>query len=342
MELNEFKTELKSGALSGVYILAGEEDYLIRYYMRALREAVGIDPAFAVFNNPRYDGCEVDFYAISEDMKSPPMMGDYKLIEWRHGDFSSMKDAELDRLEELITESRDYPYSVIAFTAISDGIDFGTPKRPSAFVKRFGAKANLVCFEKSGENQLYAWLKKHFEVHGITVTLDTVKALVFRSGHSMDTLANEVEKLSALALSRGKSMVTPEDVEEVASSTPECDTFALSNAILERNKQNAFLALEEMKLRRVDPMMIMGMISKSFDELCTVALLLDEGRGLDAINEILKMNEYRLKLTVAAAKRYGAKRLTEILAALTETDTKSKYGGVTGYTAVELFIVQNL
>ena len=97
-----------------------------------------------------------------------------------------------------------------------------------------------------------------------------------------------------------------------------------------------------MKLRRVDPMMIMGMISKSFDELCTVALLLDEGRGLDAINEILKMNEYRLKLTVAAAKRYGAKRLTEILAALTETDTKSKYGGVTGYTAVELFIVQNL
>ena len=231
---------------------------------------------------------------------------------------------------------------MVVFTADGDGIDFGTPKKPSSFIKRFGAKINIVQFEKSNENQLYAWLKKHFDAHGVEVTLDTVKALVFRSGRSMDVLASEVEKLSAMVLARGKKNVTPKDVEEVASSTPECDTFALSNAILERNKQKAFLALEEMKIRRVDPMVIMGMIAKTFDDLASVALLLAEGRGADSINEVLKMNEYKLKIYVAAAKRYGAEKLSEILSAFARADSGSKFGGVAGYTAVELFLVRYL
>ncbi len=342
MDLNTFKLNLKSQNLGGVYIFAGEEDYLVRYYLRALREAVGIDSAFAIFNNPVYDGSEVDFAAIAEDMKSPPMMSDFKLIEWRHADFSSMREDDFLALESIVEQAKDYPYSVVAFTAVGGGLDFGTPKRPSAFVKRFDSKLNLLRFEKSSENQLYSWLKKHFDSHGITVNLETVKALVFRSGHSMDVLAAEVEKLSALALMRGKKFVTAEDVEEVASSTLECDTFALSNAILERNKPNAFLALEEMKLRRVDPMMAMGMISKTYGELLAVSFLLAEGRGADGINEVMKMNEYRLKINIAAAKRYGHERLAAIVDALTRTDAGSKYGGVTGYCAVELFIAQNL
>ena len=342
MDITSIKSRLTGESFGGIYIFAGEEDYLVRYYLKALRDRVAPDEAFAVFNNPVFDGEDVDFSAIAEAIKAPPMMSDFKLIEWRHADFSAMKEGELENLEALIELCAEYDYSVVAFTACDEGLDFGTPKKPSAFIKRFDGKINILNFEKSSENQLYAWLKKHFEAEGVTVGLDTVKALVFRSGKSMDVLANEVSKLSALALSRGKTVVTPDDVNEVASSTPECDTFALSNAILDRNKQKAYLALEEMKLRRVDPTIIMGMVAKSFDDLSAVAHLLDEGLGTSAINELLKMNEYKLKMYINSAKKYSAKRLTEIISSLAETDASSKYGGVTGYTAIELFISKNL
>ena len=342
MDITSFKASLKSGSLSGIYVFAGEEDYLVRYYLKALRDKVAPDEAFAVFNNPVFDGEEVDFSAIAEAVKAPPMMSDYKLIEWRHADFSSMKEGELEALEELCALCEEYDYSVVAFTADEESLDFGSAKKPSAFIKRFDKKINILRFEKSTENQLYAWLKKHFEAEGVTVGLETVKALVFRSGRSMDVLAGEVTKLSSLALSRGKTIVTPEDVNEVASSTPECDTFALSNAILERNRSKAYLALEEMKLRRVDPTVIMGMVARTFDDLCAVAHLLDEGLGMSSIRDILGMNEYKLKMYAAAAKRYGAARLSEIISSLAEADASSKYGGVMGYTAVELFISKNL
>ncbi len=342
MDLTKFKSDLKSGNLSGIYIFAGEENYLIRYYLKELRNTLASDEAFAVFNNPVFDGDDVDFSAIAEAVKSPPMMSDFKLIEWRHADFTRMTESENEALLDLISLCEEYSYSIVAFTADEEGLDFGTQKKPSAFIKKFSDKLNILRFEKSTEKQLYAWLKKHFDSQGVKVGLDTVTALVFRSGRSMDVLAGEVDKLCALALGRGRDYVTVDDVNEVASSTPECDTFALSNAILERNKQKAYLALEEMKLRRVDPTIIMGMIAKTFDDLSAVAHLLDEGLGVGGINEILKMNEYKLKIYLAAAKRYGAQRLSEILSVLAEVDAGSKYGGVTGYTAIELFVSRNI
>ncbi len=342
MDIASFKTSLKNNSFSGIYLFAGEEDYLVRYYLKSLREKIISDEAFAVFNNPVFDGEEIDFSAIIEAVKSPPMMSDFKLIEWRHGDFTSLREGGLESLEELISVCEEHPYSIVAFTADEEGVDFGTDKRPSAFIKRFGKSINILRFEKSTEKQLYAWLKKHFDSHGVTVGLDTVQALVFRSGRSMDVLVGEVEKLCALALSRGKTVVIPDDVNEVASSTPECDTFALSNAILERNKPAAYLALEEMKLRRVDYTMIMGMVARTFDDLAAIAHLLDEGLGVFEIRDTLGMNEYKVKIYIPAAKRYGSERLSMIISRLAKTDADSKFGGVTGYTAIELFISRYL
>ena len=342
MDITLFKSLLKKENINGVFLFCGEEDYLVRYYLGALRSKVAPDQAFAVFNNPVFDGEDVDIAAITEAVKAPPMMSDQKLIEWRHADFTKMKEADLEALEELISVCSEYDYAVVAFTADGEGVDLGSAKRPSAFMKRFDKQMNILHFDKSTENQLYAWLKKHFDAHGITVNLETVKTLVFRSGRSMDVLAGEVEKLCALAAARGKCVVTPDDVHEVASSTPECDTFALSNAILDRNKSGAYFALEDMKLRRIDPNIITGMVARTFDDLAAISHLLDEGLGISEIKDLLGMNEYRLKIYIPAAKKYGTERLNEIITSLAEADAGSKYGGITGYTAIELFISRNL
>lgn len=342
MDISTFKANLKAGRLSGVYLFAGEEDYLIRYYLGALKKALQIDETFAVFNHASFDGEEINFGEIIEAVKAPPMMSDYKLIEWRHADFTSLSDKELDKLEELIELSSEQDYAVVAFTAIDGGVDFGTPKRPSSFVKRFDKKLNLLRFEKSSENQLYAWLKKHFDSHGIEVDLKTAEALVFRSGRSMNVLHSEVEKLAALAKARGKNRICPEDVNEVASSTPESDTFALSGAITDRSKEKAYAALLDMKTKRVDPTVIMGMIAKTYDELFSVAMLLDEGCGQDDIASRLKMNPYKVKIYVGASKRYGKENLSRIVTSLAKVDMNSKFGGISGYIAIELFLSQNL
>ena len=338
MELNDFKSLLKSDNVSGAYIFAGEEDYLKRYYLGQLRDKAVGDGSFATFNHAVYDGEEIDFSSLRDDVMSPPMFDRYKMIEWRYPNFEKMKESDLVELEKLLDLVKATDYAVLAFLVSDGDVDLGTPKKESKFVKRFKDRLNILSFAKSTDAQLLSWLKRHFDAEGVTVTADVVNTLIFRVGHSMTVLNNEVTKLCMLAKARGLDRITVQDVEAVSSSTPECDTFALSNAILERDKKGAFLALEEMKSRRLDPRMILGMMSKTYTEIVSVVMMLTDGTNSNDIQTATKMNPYRLKLYLTAAKRFTPEKANAILSELARVDTGAKYGGVTGYTAIELFI----
>ena len=70
MDINEFKSRIKSGALSGTFAFAGEEDYLKRYYLGELRSAIVTDEAFAPFNHIVFDGEDVKLAAILDAVKA--------------------------------------------------------------------------------------------------------------------------------------------------------------------------------------------------------------------------------------------------------------------------------
>ena len=338
MELGDFKNLLKSDNVSGAYIFSGEEDYLKRYYLAQLRGVAVPDESFSTFNHAVYDGEEIDFASLRDDVMSPPMFERYKMIEWRYPNFEKMKESDLGELEKLLDLVDSTDYAVLAFLVSDGDVDLGTPKKESKFVKRFGEKLRILNFDKSTDAQLLSWLKRHFDADGIKVTADVLNTLIFRVGHSMTVLNNEVNKLCMLAKARGQAEISVKDVEIAASSTPECDTFALSNAILERNKKGAFLALEEMKSRRLDPIMILGMLAKTYTEIVTVSLMLADGIGTQDIETATRINPYKLKHYVRAAKRFPPEKANAIITELARVDTGAKYGGVTGYTAVEMFI----
>ena len=154
-------------------------------------------------------------------------------------------------LTELFSEKADYPYAIVAITALADGFDLGTQKKPSKLYNKLSEGFEILNFEKTTDAQLLAWLKRHFDAEGIAVDASVLNFLIFRVGHSMQMLKSEVTKLSAYAKANGRREITVSDVEEITSSTIECDAFAISNAIIEKNAEKAFLALADMKMQRV-------------------------------------------------------------------------------------------
>ncbi len=342
MDINDFKNRLKSGNIGGWYIFTGEEDYLKKHYLAQLRGAVITDGAFDLFNHVVYDGTSIDFGALAEAIKAPPMMSDYKFIEWKFANLDSLKPNEKSALLNLMDLKDEYPYTVFAIFVTADGLDFGTAKNPSSFAKGLQNGFDILTFGKSTDAQLYGWLKKHFDAEGVTVTMPTLQRMIFRVGHSMEILNEEVIKLSSYAKANGKSEVTPQDVDNVTSSTIECETFALTNAINEKNIEKAFSALRDFKMRRIDPRVIIGMLEHAYAELMSVSLLLSEGAGASDIESFLKMHSYKTKLTVNAAKKLGRDKIQNALTAIRKLDASSKSGGFEGYTAIEIFIIQNI
>ena len=340
MELNAFKAKIKSDDLHGCYIFTGEEDYLKKYYLNALRSACITDDGFSALNHIVFDGGDIDFAELLDAVKAPPIFDKYKLVEWRYGSFNKLNDSALDAFLSVLEVVNESDYTVLAFIVGDGDIDLGTAKKPSKLVKALENKVNILNFEKQNDAQLLVWLKKHFDKEEINVTSDVIEALLFRSGHSMSVLANEVKKLSYMLKSRGENVLTGAHIEECASSTVECDTFALSNAVLSRDKRGAYLALEEMKMERGDPIMIMGMLAKVYSELASVVFLLADGVSQADIATTLKMNVYKLQKYVTAAKKYPRERIAKIVNELARVDTEAKYGGIMGYSAIDIFVTK--
>ena len=341
MDINEFKSRIKSGNLSGAYVFAGEEDYLKKFYLGELRRAVITDEAFATFNHAVFEGEELNIAALLDEVKAPPMMSDYKLVEWHYPDLTSLKESELSDLEALLAARKEYGYAILAFLVGDGDIDLGTPKRPSKLLKKFEGELEIIRLDRSSDQQLAQWIRRHLDSVGVKYSPELPVALIFRSGHSMQQLKNEIDKLAAYA-GENDVTLTGKEVDLIATPTTECDTFAFSNALLARDKQGALVALADMKARRTDPTIILGMAARVICDLVTVAGLSEDGMSLDDIAKTLSMNAYKLKLYIAAAKKIGRSKIEDMLAELSRVDTASKFGGISGYTAIELYIMQNM
>ena len=337
----ELKAKLKGGSVAGFYIFGGEEDYLKTYYRKEIKKLVCEDEVFETFNYQLFEGDDVELASIKEALYAPPMMSDYKMIEWRHADLDGLRESERDFLIEIAEAKDDYPYATLVICARADGFET-TEKKPSKLHTKLKSAYDVIIFDKSTDAQLIAWLKKHFDREGIKVTPDVLGAMLFRVGHSMEQLCEEVIKLSSYVKANGRDTLSLADVEEVTSSTVECDAFAISNAIIEKNMEKAFLALSDMKGQRVEPYVVLAQLSKTYGELVSVSLLIDEGKSERDIAEITKIHPYRLSLYVRAAKKTGTKKLADSLARLVKVDGASKMGGITGFGAIEMFITQNI
>lgn len=326
MTQKELKARLKGDELGGVYIFAGEEEYLKRFYTEELRKRILTEPAFEPFNHLCCEGSTIDFDLLLDAVKSPPMMADFKLIEWDRADFESMKEEALDAFASLTELVKEHPYAVLLFRATVTELNPGTAKRPSSLYKRLSELAVTVTFETATDTQLLGWLNSHFAHEGLSATAEALRLMLSRVGHSMEILASELDKLACYCRVHKLAVVTPELVTLVCSSTAEDDAFGLSNALLSGNRAAAYACLYDLRRRRVEPMLVLGQLTRLFTDLTAVSLLLAEGGSVSTVASALSMNEYKAGLYVKGARARSDAALRRAISICRDADLAVKAG----------------
>lgn len=332
-----FRKQLKSG-LRGGYLFFGEEDYLKSFSLRAAREALAGEETFAVFNDVQIAPIDYTPSALLNALTPPPMMAEQKIVTVNGLAISAMKPSELDDLCEVLSTLSDYDYNVLIISVPAGLIDEGNlPKRPSAILTRLSEYLTPVRFEAVTGARLVSWVGKHFSHHGVSATGKVCSLLIERCGRSMFTLAEETKKLSFYVLSHGRSTVLAEDVRAVSVSVVESDAYALANAILDGKYSAAIDALSVMKFQRVEPVIILGEVSRVICDLVSVKALQEQGLPTPEIAATLKMNDYKARLYASAASSKPYARLKRALLLCSEADLSLKLS-MQGYTAIERLI----
>ena len=334
----EFRKRLR-GELWGCYVFFGEEDYLKSYCVKAARENICPDEGLACFNDIAIDFPDFTVDALADALAAPPMMCERKLVVVKSFDFGAVKPTDVDALVTLMGQYREDRENLLILSVIPDGLVVGyLPKRPSALFKRLTDVCTPVHFEASTPAKLYAWAARHFQHEGIAANDDAVKYLVEYCGRSMYALSFEIGKLCAYLHASGRGEVTREDIRFVTVPEEECDSFALSNAVMAGDRAGALSVLSVMKFRQVKPEFALAEIAGLYCNLYQIKLLMTEGLGQADIAKILKLHEYKAGLYMKSAARHTEQSLARAVSLCQDADLAMKTYAKRNYEQIEKLV----
>lgn len=257
---NELKAQLKSGELSNVYLIYGEETYLKEHYVNKLKKQV-VEPAFADFNFHRYEGKDTDIDEILQDAEMMPMMAQYSFI-LVHDYPLDRSSADMERLKEFFT---DVPETcVLVFWYDSMEVDTKKNSKWKTIEAAFAKAGSAVNLEKRTEGDLAKLIVSSAKKRGCTIGGNNARYLISIVGSDIKTIFNELEKICGY-VSEGE--ITKKDIDTLAVKCLQARVYDLSKFIMQGNSDGAYNVLNVLFAQKEEPIAILSVISSCYIDM---------------------------------------------------------------------------
>ena len=214
---------LKQGAAPvPVYYLHGEEDVLKEEAVRALLERA-VDPAARDFNLDTRAAGDLDPEALRVLVDTPPMLAERRAVVLRGVELLKKKAKTREELLRYLDNPN--PSTVLILIQGDGDADAELATRSAA-----------VQVDRLSPDRVGRWAMHHAGRVGLKIAPEAVELLVAAVGNDLGALAQELEKLAALAHGRD---ATRADVTAAVGVREGATIFDLVDAALERRAADA-------------------------------------------------------------------------------------------------------
>ncbi len=325
-KLNEqdFKRSLTGGQFSRVYLIYGEEKYLVRHYTARLCEKVtGKKPSgfdFVKLNDSA--DCQ-DIMAACEQF---PLFSAYKCVVVSDYRLDTLSDSDSKQLLAFCGDIS--PSAVLIFTmpTLSTETKKSGDKKSAKFqkfvtaIQKYGTVLELPRKDEIAlERQLVSWADKS----GCSLSMLKAAAIIKLCGTDMTTLHNELAKLCAYA--NGQE-ITDDMIQLLAVRNTEVRVYALSDQIMANNYQGAYQQLVGLFEQNEKPEIILSVLSSVFVDMYRAKVAAESGQSLETLANDLQYGRrsFLLKNASMRASRYRIDTLRRMLQMILEADIALK------------------
>ena len=318
---------IKENKFSNVYVLTGDERYLVLQYRDKLTDAL-IDRNdtmnFSLFRDDSI--VEDEIVSIADTM---PFFADRRVIVIEGGSFLNKKNS--DKIFELIQNLSES--SVIIF--VESQID-GRNKLFTLVSK----KGTVAYFDTPDNQTLIKWVKGLFSQDNIAIEDAAIYKLLENTGNDMSRIATEVEKIKCYGLD--KERISLADVESLSTDAVEDKIFEMIDEITKKNKARTLKLYDDLKYLKTDAMSILALITNQYNRLLKTSEVLVRGNDVKQVTSILKIQDWIAKKYIAISKNYTTRQLLECVNLCVDTDNAIKTGRMKKDLAVEMLILRLL
>lgn len=274
---SELKKHLNSGKFSNIYLVFGEEKMLVKRSAELiLKKISGGD--LNDFNYHEFGG-DADISEISVSADIIPFMSPWNIIKLNDFDFDKMPADDFKALIKIFEKLPDTTVVIITMPTIDV-----TSKTAKAQFKKLIASADKkgVCIElghRTGlalERDMCKWAK----AGGCTMTELTAHKLILFVGEDLNTLNNEMKKLTAYA---DGAEITPEMIDLLVHKNTEASIYDLFGYIISGDTDCVMQALSVLFYEQTAGMTICSVLSNAYLDAYRVRTGAEAGKSTAAI-----------------------------------------------------------
>lgn len=316
--------DIKRQEFKRIYLLYGEERYLIRQYRDKLKNALASPDDTMNFSS--FEGDDINVKEIIDLAETLPFFADRRVI--------FIEDSKLfkkggDDLGDYLAELPDTTY----FVFIEEEVD----KRSKLF-KAVGKYGNAVEFGKQTDETLMKWVGGRISREGKNITQAAYQSFIAKTGTDMQNIEKELEKL--LCYTMEKSVIEPEDVEAITTEQISNKVFEMVDAIASHKQKHAMELYYDLLALKEAPMRILFLITRQFQILMTVKVMGNQGFGNKDIAAKAGCPEWAVRKYQGQAKAFSLEQIKQAIEDGVTYEEAVKTGKMNDQMAVELFIVQ--
>ncbi len=313
--------DIKDKKFKNIYLLSGDEKFLIRSYKHRLKSAlVDDDMNYNYFEGKHADISE--FMAIADTL---PFFAERRcIIAENTAWFKQSADKLMDFLE-LMPKS-----TYLIF--VEEELD----KRTALYkkIKSLGYVAELGIRESS---ELRSWIISYLKRYDKNISLKDAELIIEYTGLDMNRLSTEIEKL--IAYTGDKSVVERQDIEAIVSISLQNKIFDMISFVVAKRYEQALEIYAELLALKESPLRILSLIARQFNQLLGIKDMLSQGMNKKEIAEVVKLPEYVASKLMKQCQGFDRKRLYDYLSKCIEMEYRIKSGLINDRLAVEIMLV---
>jgi DNA polymerase-3 subunit delta len=344
--------DIKTGQYKKVYLLYGEETYLLRQYRDKLKKA--LVPEDDTMNFSAFEGKDINQNEIIDLAETLPFFAERRVILIENsGLFLLRRNEETADGDSGESGSSDGKKAKGADASSGDGLAGYIPSAPDSTIflfveekadkrskmyKAVAKAGSAVEFSTQNEETLQRWVLGRLKREGKGITQQAYRLFIQKTGTDMENIDREMEKLICYTLDR--DTIEPADVEAVTTEQIQNKIFEMVDAISSRQQKKALDLYYDLLSLREPSMRILYLITRQFHILSIVKAMSNQGFGNRDIASKAGCPDWAVRKYQAQCRGYSLEQLRQAVADGTEYEEAVKTGQLNDQMAVELFIVQ--
>jgi DNA polymerase III subunit delta len=313
MKPEDFNRSVEKGELSPLYLLCGDEPYLVERAVKKLMDRA-VDPGFRDFNLNIFYGNECKGDEVFGAAQTLPMFAERRVVLVKKGG-----DLSAGALEVLLPYLQD-PSPSTCLILQAEKVD-GRKK----FFAEFKKRGELIEFKRPYENQLGPYVRDEVRAAGKKIDADAAELLAYLVGNNLQELVSQIEKLCVYC--GKKELIGVAEVKAIVSDTKVESVFEFTDALGAKDLSRALRMLTTLLGDGEAPLRILGAVARHYRQLWQVRALLDRKIPSGDLAKAAGINPYFLKKVTDQARNYKVSELKLVFERMLELDLAFKSGG---------------